>query len=77
MMMMPFNCSYRNKNPRTRTVNVIERGRYAPAIVGRSLSRSLSRGLSSSSTLSAGSDTFAFVSNDDDTGAGNGNGAGH
>jgi hypothetical protein len=55
----------------------IERGRYAPAIGGRSLSRSLSRGLSSSSVSSAGSDAFAFVSDDDDTGAGNGNGAGH
>lgn len=51
----------------------IERGRYAPAIGGRSLSR----GLSSSSASSAGSDAFAFVSDDDDTGAGNGNGAGH
>jgi hypothetical protein len=50
---------------------------YAPAIGGRSLSRSLSRGLSSSSASSAGSDAFAFVSDDDDTGAGNGNGAGH
>ena len=55
----------------------IERGRYAPAIGGRSLSRSLSRGLSSSSVSSAGSDAFAFVSDDDDPGAGNGNGAGH
>jgi hypothetical protein len=55
----------------------IERGRYAPAIGGRSLSRSLSRGLSSSSVSLAGSDAFAFVSDDDDTGAGNGNGAGH
>jgi hypothetical protein len=54
----------------------IERGRYAPAIGGRSLSRSLSRGLSSSSVSSAGSDAFAFVSDDDDPGAGNGNGAG-
>ena len=55
----------------------IERGRYAPAIGGRSLSRSLSRGLSSSSVSSAGSDAFAFVSDDDDPGAGNGNGASH
>jgi hypothetical protein len=55
----------------------IERGRYAPAIGSRSLSRLLSRGLNVSSASLAGSDVFAFVSNEDESGAGNGNGVGH
>ena len=54
-----------------------DRGRYAPAIGVRCLSRLLSRGLSVSSASSAGSDVFAFVTNEDEAGAGNGNGAGH
>ena len=51
-----------------------DRGRYAPAIGARSLSRSLSRGLSVSSASSAGSDAFAFVSDEDEAGRETGTG---